>query len=98
MPSVASTPASPASEPLHEFALPHPKSSEIVLANLPGIPQRRIVYAKAILFAPRSAQYERARKKTNVLSVTWHEAEAGAAYCGVCHPGYEGAKVGAHPS
>ena len=27
---------------------------------------------------------------------TWHEAEAGDAYCGVCHPGYECAKVGTH--
>jgi hypothetical protein len=29
-------------------------------------------------------------------SCTWHEAEAGDAYCGVCSPGYNCASVGTH--
>ncbi len=29
-------------------------------------------------------------------SCTWHEAEAGDAYCGVCAPGYDCGKVGTH--
>ena len=31
-------------------------------------------------------------------SCTWHEAEAGDAYCGVCSPGHNCAKVGTHSS
>jgi len=29
---------------------------------------------------------------------TWHLAESGDAYCGVCLPGFNCAKVGTHPS
>ena len=29
-------------------------------------------------------------------SCTWHEAEAGDAYCGVCHAGYNCVQVGTH--
>jgi hypothetical protein len=31
-------------------------------------------------------------------SCTWHEAEAGDAYCGVCAPGYNCATAGTHPA